>query len=200
MVFGVVIDRSLLESPLANAPQIYGYTLLITEFGTEIVALALRHGFHRVIMLTDSAIELYEICLPHTCILCSFALFVYTFLLLIRIFNLRQSSQGKLPFPYAGSVSYPFVNLPPENLSESLFHLASQSCIIEPAPNWNLGGIYFEKNRNYNYKIHRLFSGMGNIGFYLAVIIFKGTSYMEVMGRNYTSIGNSRFYSHLLAC
>ena len=88
MVLGVVIDRSLLESPLANAPQIYGYTLLITEFGTEIVALALRHGFHRVIMLTDSAIELYEICLPHTYILCSFALFVYPFLLLIRIDNL----------------------------------------------------------------------------------------------------------------
>ncbi|MCI8879795.1 MAG: hypothetical protein HFH28_03640 [Clostridiaceae bacterium] len=89
MVFGVVIDRSLLESPLANAPQIYGYTLLITEFGTEIVALALRHGFHRVIMLPDSAIELYEICLPHTNILCSFALFVYTFLLLIRIKGFR---------------------------------------------------------------------------------------------------------------
>ncbi len=66
--------------------------------------------------------------------------------------------------------------------------------------NRNLGGIYFEKNRNYNYKIHRLFSGMGNIGFYLAVIIFKGTSYMEVMGRNYTSIGNSSFYSRLLVC
>ena len=88
MVFGVVIDRSLLESPLANAPQIYGYTLLITEFGTEIVALALRHGFHRVIMLPDSAIELYEICLPHTYILCSFALFVYPFLLLTRIFSI----------------------------------------------------------------------------------------------------------------
>ena len=88
MVFGVVIARSLLESLLANAPQIYGYTLLITEFGTEIVALALRHGFHRVIMLTDSAIELYEICLPHTCILCSFALFVYPFLLLTRIFSI----------------------------------------------------------------------------------------------------------------
>ncbi len=39
-------------------------------------------------MLTDSAIEFYEICLPHTYILCSFALFVYPFLLLIRIDNL----------------------------------------------------------------------------------------------------------------
>jgi len=39
---------------------------------------------------------------------------------------------------------------------------------------------------------------MGNISFYLAVIIFKGTSYMEVMGRNYTSICNSSFYSRLL--
>lgn len=31
---------------------------------------------------------------------------------------------------------------------------------------------------------------MGNIGFYPAVIIFKGTSYMEIMGRNYTSIAD----------
>ena len=66
--------------------------------------------------------------------------------------------------------------------------------------NRSLGGIYFEKNRNYSHKVPRLFSGMGNIGFYIAVIIFKGTSYMEIMGRNYTSIGNSSFYSHLLAC
>jgi hypothetical protein len=29
------------------------------------------------------------------------------------------------------------VALPPENLSESLFHLASQSCIMEPAKNRN---------------------------------------------------------------
>ncbi len=65
---------------------------------------------------------------------------------------------------------------------------------------WSLGGIHFEKNRYDNFKIHRLFSGMGNIGFYIAVIIFKGTSYMEIMGRNYTSIGCSSFYSHLLAC
>ena len=35
----------------------------------------------------------------------------------------------------AGFASYPFVGLLPENLSESLFHLASQSCIIEPATN-----------------------------------------------------------------
>ena len=85
MIPCIVINRPLLKSLLANAPQIYGYTLLITELGTEIVALALCHGFHRVIMLTDRTIELYEICLPHTYILCSFALFVYPFLLLIRI-------------------------------------------------------------------------------------------------------------------
>ena len=71
---------------------------------------------------------------------------------------------------------------------------------MRPLTNLSLGGIHFEKNRYYNFKIHRLFSGMGNIGFYIAVIIFKGTSYMEIMGRNYTSIGNSSFYSHLLAC
>ena len=41
------------------------------------------------------------------------------------------------PFPCAGSASCPFVALPPENLSESLFHLASQSCIMEPAKNRN---------------------------------------------------------------
>ena len=41
---------------------------------------------------------------------------------------------------------------------------------------------------------------MVNIGFSIAVIIVKRTSYMEIMGRNYTFIGNSSFYSHLLAC
>ena len=41
---------------------------------------------------------------------------------------------------------------------------------------------------------------MGNIGRYIAAIIFKGTSYMEIMGRNYASIGNSSFYSRLLVC
>lgn len=62
------------------------------------------------------------------------------------------------------------------------------------------GGIHFEKTRNHNYKIYRLFSGLGNIGFYIAVIIFNGTGYMEIMGRNYTSIGNSGFYFRFLAC
>ena len=40
-------------------------------------------------------------------------------------FNLLQSSQGKLPFPSAGSASYSFVDLLPESLLESVFHLAS---------------------------------------------------------------------------
>ncbi len=71
---------------------------------------------------------------------------------------------------------------------------------MEPLTNWSLGDIHFEKDWYYNFKIHRLFSGMGNIGFYTAVIIFKGTGYMEIMGRNNTFIGNSSFYPHLLAC
>jgi hypothetical protein len=71
---------------------------------------------------------------------------------------------------------------------------------INRAKNRNFGGIHFEKNRNYSYKVHRLFSGVGDIGFYIAVIIFKGTGCMEIMGRNYTSIGNSCFYSRFLAC
>lgn len=65
---------------------------------------------------------------------------------------------------------------------------------------WNLGGIHFEKDRNYSYKIHRFFSGLGNIGFYIAVIIFKGTGYMEIMGRNYAPVGNRSFYTRFLAC
>jgi hypothetical protein len=50
--------------------------------GTEIVALALHYCFDCATIVTDSAIELYEICLPHTYILCSFALFFYPFLTL----------------------------------------------------------------------------------------------------------------------
>ena len=79
MIFGVVIDRLLLKSPLADAPQVYRYTLLITELGTEIIALTLHYRFYCAMIVTNSAIELYEICLPHTYILCSFALFVYPF-------------------------------------------------------------------------------------------------------------------------
>ena len=77
MVFGVVVNRLLLKSPLADAPQVYRYTLLITELGTEIVALTLHDRFYCAMMVANSAIECYEICLPHTYILFLFALFFY---------------------------------------------------------------------------------------------------------------------------
>ena len=80
--FCVFIDRLLLKSPLADAPQICCYTLLVTELGTEIIALTLRYRFDCATIVADNAIELYEICLPHTYILCSFALFFYPFLTL----------------------------------------------------------------------------------------------------------------------
>ena len=85
--FYIVIDRTLLKFPLAHAPQINGDTLLIAELGTEMIALALCCGFYCAIMVADCVIELYEICFPYTYILCSFALSVYFFLLLIRIFK-----------------------------------------------------------------------------------------------------------------
>ena len=85
MVLGIVIDRLLLESPLTDAPQVYRYTLLICELGTEIVALTLHYRFNCATIVADSAIECYEICLPHTYILYSFALFFYPFLLLLTL-------------------------------------------------------------------------------------------------------------------
>lgn len=85
MVLGIVIDRLLLESPLTDAPQIYRYTLLIRELGTEIVALTLHYRFDYATIVADSAIECYEICLPHTYILYSFALFFYPLLLLLTL-------------------------------------------------------------------------------------------------------------------
>ena len=90
MVFCIVVDRLLLESPLTDAPQIYRYTLLIRELGTEIVALTLHYRFYCATIVADSAIEYYEICLPHTYILYSFALFFYPLLLLL---NLDSHSQ-----------------------------------------------------------------------------------------------------------
>jgi len=93
VIFCIVIDRPLLKSPLANAPKIDG-KLLVDELGTEIIALALCYGFYCAIMVAGSAIELYEICLPHTYILCSFALFVYTFLPLIR--NIQISGYRRI--------------------------------------------------------------------------------------------------------
>ena len=76
MVFRVLVYRLLLKSPLADPPQVYRYALLVCKFGTEIVALTLHFCFNCATIAADSAIELYEICLPHTYILCSFALFV----------------------------------------------------------------------------------------------------------------------------
>ena len=88
--------RRLLKSPLADAPQVNRYTLLITELGTEIVALTLHHCFYCAMMVAYSAIEGYEICLPHTYILFPFALFFYPlFLLLIRIHN-RKCRMGEV--------------------------------------------------------------------------------------------------------
>jgi len=86
MIFGVLVYRLLLKSPLADAPQVYRYALLICKLGTEIVALTLHHCFDYATIVADGAIELDEICLPHTYILSSFALFFYPlFQLLIRI-------------------------------------------------------------------------------------------------------------------
>jgi len=68
----------VLESPLADAPQLYRYALLITELGTEIVALTLHDCIDCAAIVADSAIELDEICLPHSYLLCSFALFFYS--------------------------------------------------------------------------------------------------------------------------
>ena len=56
MVFGIVVDRFLLESPLADAPQVNGNTLLISKLGTEIVALALHFSFDYATIVADSAI------------------------------------------------------------------------------------------------------------------------------------------------
>ncbi len=74
LVFGILINRRLLESPLADALQVYHYALLITELGVEIVALTLYDCIDCATIVIDSAIELYEICFPYTYILCSFAL------------------------------------------------------------------------------------------------------------------------------
>ena len=82
MISSIFVYRLLLKSPLTDAPQVNCYALLITELGTEIIALTLHDCFNCATIVADSAIELYEICLPHTYILCSFALFFYPFLTL----------------------------------------------------------------------------------------------------------------------
>ena len=76
-VFCVLVYCLLLKFLLTNAPWIYCYTLFVTELGTEIVALTLRYCFDCATIVAYSAIELYEICFPHTYILCSLALFFY---------------------------------------------------------------------------------------------------------------------------
>lgn len=73
--FSCTVNRLLLKSPLADAPQVYRYTLLIAKLGTEIIALTLHYCFDCTTIVIDSSIELYEICLPCTYILCSFAFF-----------------------------------------------------------------------------------------------------------------------------
>ena len=82
MIFSVFVYRLLLKSPLADAPQVDCYALLITKLGTEIIALTLHYRFDCATIVANSAIELNEICLPHIYILCSFALFFYLFLTL----------------------------------------------------------------------------------------------------------------------
>lgn len=51
------------------------------ELGTEIIVLTLHYRFNRATIVADSAIECYETRLPHTYVLCSFALFFYPFLI-----------------------------------------------------------------------------------------------------------------------
>ena len=88
MISGVFVYCLLLKSPLTDAPQVDCYALLISKLGKEIVALALHYRFNCATIVTDSAIELDEICSPHTYILCSFALFFYPLSqLLIRIIS-----------------------------------------------------------------------------------------------------------------
>ena len=85
VVFGIAVDRLLLESPLADAPQVNRNTLLIRKLGTEIVALTLHYRFNCATIVADSAIECYEICLPRTYILYSFALFFHPFLYILTL-------------------------------------------------------------------------------------------------------------------
>ena len=56
MISGIFVYRFLLKSPLTDAPQVDCYALLISELGTEIVALALRYRFDYATIVTNSAI------------------------------------------------------------------------------------------------------------------------------------------------
>ena len=102
VIFGVIVDRLLLKSPLTDAPQVYCYTLLITKLGTEIVALTLHYRFNCATIVADSAIECYEICLPHTYILYSFALFFYPFLLFQLLIHIGDIPSGPTDGAQAG--------------------------------------------------------------------------------------------------
>jgi len=59
--------------------------------------LTLHNCFDCAIIVADSAIELYEICLPHTYILCSFALFFYPFLTLDSHYHIPYRFQSTPP-------------------------------------------------------------------------------------------------------
>ena len=59
MVFGILVDRPLLESPLADAPQVYHDTLLIRQLGTGSIALTLYYCFDCATIVTDSAFALF---------------------------------------------------------------------------------------------------------------------------------------------
>ena len=98
MILGVVIGPFLLKSPLADAPQVYRYTLPITELGTEIMALMSHYRFNCATIVTDSATECYEICLPHTYIFCSFALFFYPFLLFHLLIHIMDIPLKKIAY------------------------------------------------------------------------------------------------------
>lgn len=79
MIFRVFVDHLLFEPPLTDAPQVNCYSLIIAELGTIVVILTLHFCFDYPTITADSAIELDEICLSHTYILRSFALFSTSF-------------------------------------------------------------------------------------------------------------------------
>ena len=70
VVFSILADRLLRESPLADAPQGYCDTRLIRKLGTEMVALTLHYCLDHATIVAASVTEVYEICLTHTCIFC----------------------------------------------------------------------------------------------------------------------------------
>ena len=61
------------------------------------------------------------------------------------------------------------------------------------------GDIYVEKICNYRYKMFGILLGLGNIKLCIADAVARKPRHMEIMGRNYTSVVDYRFYSHILA-